>query len=103
MSPSVVFHTVSPSVKNKGLKETVYYDVNVGGTRIIINSCQKASVKALVYTSSTSVVWSGQQISGLNEDEVPIPDTPYSKYTHSKGLGEKMAGSSSLWSHDKLA
>jgi nucleoside-diphosphate-sugar epimerase len=40
-SPTVVFHTVSPSVKNKGLKETAYYDVNVDGTRRVLNACQR--------------------------------------------------------------
>jgi sterol-4alpha-carboxylate 3-dehydrogenase (decarboxylating) len=89
-SPTVVFHTVSPSVKNKGLKETAYYDVNVEGTRIVLNACQDAGVRVFVYTSSTSVVWSGQNLSGPNEDEIQIPEKPYAIYAHSKALAEKM-------------
>ena len=43
-----------------------------------------------MYTSSSSVVWSGQDLSGLNEDEIKIPEKLYAIYAHSKGLAEQM-------------
>jgi hypothetical protein len=56
----------------------------------VLNACQDAGVRIFVYTSSSSVVWSGQNLSGPNEDEIQIPEEPYAIYAHSKGLAEKM-------------
>jgi len=56
----------------------------------VLNACQDAGVKVFVYTSSSSVVWSGQNLSGPNEDEIQIPEKPCAIYAHSKGLAEKM-------------
>ncbi|KDR79473.1 hypothetical protein GALMADRAFT_137297 [Galerina marginata CBS 339.88] len=48
------------------------------------------SVKSFVFTSSTSVVWADQDVSGLNEDEVTIPEKKYEAYNHTKGIAEAM-------------
>ncbi|KJA14746.1 hypothetical protein HYPSUDRAFT_220332 [Hypholoma sublateritium FD-334 SS-4] len=87
-SATVVFHTVSPV---HGLQESVYYRINVEGTRTILLACEKSPVKAFVFTSSASVVSTGQNISGLNEKQVTIPDGKYEAYTYTKGLAEKMS------------
>lgn len=52
--PDVVFHTASPTAV--GGSNAMYKKVNVDGTRCVIEACQKSGVKALVYTSSASVI-----------------------------------------------
>ena len=39
-----------------GANNDLYYKVNVEGTKCVIEACQKTGVKALVYTSSASVI-----------------------------------------------
>lgn len=82
-----MFHTVSPV---HGLQESVYYRINVEGTRTILLACEKSPVKAFVFTSSASVVSTGKNVSGLNEKQATIPDGKYEAYTYTKGLAEKM-------------
>jgi sterol-4alpha-carboxylate 3-dehydrogenase (decarboxylating) len=89
-SVTTVFHTVSPV---HGLKETIYYRVNIEGTRTILSACQAARVKAFIFTSSSSVVWSDKDVGGLTEAEAKIPDRIYEAYNHTKGIAEKMVGS----------
>ena len=84
---TVVFHTVSPV---HGLQESVYYRINVEGTRVILLACEKSPVKAFIFTSSASVVSTGKNISGLNEKQATVPDVKYEAYTYTKGLAEKM-------------
>lgn len=86
-STSTVFHTVSPV---HGLKESVYYRVNIEGTRTILSACQAAGVKCFVFTSSASVVWCDQDLSGLNEEQATIPEKKYEAYNHTKGIAEQM-------------
>ncbi|KAF6749914.1 putative sterol dehydrogenase [Ephemerocybe angulata] len=84
--------------------ESAYYAVNVLGTQAVINACLRASaftsdvsssgaergcVRALVYTSSSGVVWNGKDISGATEDEVEIPEVGLEAYSATKGIGEK--------------
>ncbi len=64
--PDVVIHTASPTLVD-GLRE-LYYKVNVEGTRCVIEACQKTGVKALVYTSSASVI-SDNTSDLINADE----------------------------------
>ncbi|KAF8964500.1 putative sterol dehydrogenase [Flammula alnicola] len=85
---TTVFHTVSPV---HGLKEAVYYRVNVEGTRTILSACQTVRVKIFVFTSSSSIVSTGDDISGSSEKEAIIPEYIYEAYTHTKGIAEKMA------------
>lgn len=46
----------------------MYYKVNVEGTKCVIEACEKTGVKALVYTSSASVV-SDNESDLINVDE----------------------------------
>ncbi|KAE8440693.1 hypothetical protein EG329_006811 [Mollisiaceae sp. DMI_Dod_QoI] len=52
--PDVVIHTASPTLA--GGSRELYRKVNVEGTKCVIEACQKTNVKALVYTSSASVI-----------------------------------------------
>jgi sterol-4alpha-carboxylate 3-dehydrogenase (decarboxylating) len=52
--PDVVIHTASPTLV--GGSKAMYQKVNVEGTKCVIEACQKSGVKALVYTSSASII-----------------------------------------------
>jgi sterol-4alpha-carboxylate 3-dehydrogenase (decarboxylating) len=55
--PDVVIHTASPTVVGVSVGNKALYDkVNVEGTKCVIEACQKTGVKALVYTSSASII-----------------------------------------------
>lgn len=57
LKPDVVIHTASPPAQGVGaVSDKVFYKVNVEGTRAVIAACQASRVKALVYTSSASVI-----------------------------------------------
>ena len=66
IKPDVVIHTASPNLV--GANDALYYKVNVEGTQCVIEACQKTGVKALVYTSSASVL-SDTQSDLVNADE----------------------------------
>lgn len=61
-----MIHTASPNLV--GASKELYYKVNVEGTKCVIGACQKANVKALVYTSSASVI-SDNATDLVNADE----------------------------------
>lgn len=57
LKPDVVIHTASPPAQGvTAVSNEIFYKVNVEGTRAVIAACQKTDVKALVYTSSASVI-----------------------------------------------
>jgi sterol-4alpha-carboxylate 3-dehydrogenase (decarboxylating) len=57
LKPDVVIHTASPPAQGAGaVSNDIFYKVNVEGTRAVIAACQQSGVKALVYTSSASVI-----------------------------------------------
>lgn len=57
LRPDVVIHTASPPAQGSGaVVNAVFKKVNVDGTRAVVAACQQADVKALVYTSSASVM-----------------------------------------------
>lgn len=68
LSPDVVIHTASPVAINNNLSNEIFDKVNVGGTKSVIEACQATGVKALVYTSSASVITDGVH-DVLNADE----------------------------------
>lgn len=67
VKPDVVFHTASPAA-NAGVPNKILYKVNVEGTKCVIDCCVKTDVKALVYTSSASVI-SDNVTDLINADE----------------------------------
>jgi sterol-4alpha-carboxylate 3-dehydrogenase (decarboxylating) len=66
IKPDIVIHTASPP--GVGNNNELYRKVNVEGTRNVIEACQKTNVKALVYTSSASVI-SDNASDLINADE----------------------------------
>lgn len=86
----VVIHTATAAptgsnAYNKGLMQSV----NVDGTRHVIESCIKHGVKALVYTSSASVVFDGKDLVNVDE-ETPYASKPLDFYTVTKIKGEEL-------------
>lgn len=90
VKPDVVIHTASPIAVSE-MPRDFLYKVNVQGTQCVIEACQQSAVKALVYTSSASVI-SDSVTDLINADERwPIlkgaAQTDY--YAETKGLAEE--------------
>ncbi|RFU29203.1 hypothetical protein B7463_g7142, partial [Scytalidium lignicola] len=90
IKPDVVIHTASPTLVG-GTKE-LYRKVNVEGTKCVIEACHKTNVKALVYTSSASVV-SDNASDLINADErwpVIAPKNQTEYYSLTKAEAEAL-------------
>lgn len=82
----VVFHTAALA----GIwgEWSLYYATNVLGTENIIQFCHGKNVKALVYTSTPSVVFAGEDIFG-GDETLPYADKYLCNYAQSKMIAEK--------------
>lgn len=65
-----------------------YYAPNVVGTRNVIAACRGAGVPKLVFTSSPSVTFAGQDQCNVDES-APYPERWLAHYPHSKALAEQ--------------
>ena len=66
-----------------------YEAVNYTGTMHILDACKKYKVPKLVFSSSPSTRFTGADINGLREDQLPIPDTFLALYAETKAQAEK--------------
>lgn len=66
-----------------------YHNCNVVGTQNVLDGCRSASVKLLVYTSSPSVTFNGQECCGCDESE-PYPENFLNYYSESKAQAEQL-------------
>ncbi len=66
-----------------------YYRCNVTGTKNIIEACQTHHIQKLIYTSSPSVVFTGNNEENINES-TPYPDHFLTAYQKTKALAEIM-------------
>ncbi len=66
-----------------------YYQCNVTGTKNIIAACQTHNIQKLIYTSSPSVVFAGDDEKNINES-TPYPDHFLTAYQKTKALAEQM-------------
>ena len=66
---------------------TIFYKVNVEGTKAIIAAAQETGVRKLVFTSSAGVVFNGADIIDIDE-RVPFHDVPMDAYNDSKAKAE---------------
>ena len=83
----VVFH-VAGKVGSWG-PYSEYHRTNVQGAASVIAGCQQAGVRALVFTSSPSVVFDGRDFEGQDE-RVPYPDKFHAPYPRSKAEAEAL-------------
>lgn len=81
----LVFHVASKAGV-WGDKES-YFSANVDGTENIINACQTLNIEHLVYTSTPSVTFAGQDENGINESQ-PYADKFLNFYGLSKAIAE---------------
>ena len=61
---------------------------NVIATENVINACQNAGVASLVFTSSPSVTFAGEDQRGVDES-VPYPDRYLADYPRTKAIAER--------------
>lgn len=66
-----------------------YFEPNVNGTANIIRACKALNIKRLVYTSTPSVTFAGEDESGIDES-APYAKSYLNYYGHSKAIAEKM-------------
>jgi nucleoside-diphosphate-sugar epimerase len=69
-------------------REEEFTAVNVQGTENVLAACRAEGVPRLVYTSSASVVFGGNDQEGVDES-VPYPAEPLSPYTRTKAEAER--------------
>ncbi len=81
-----VFH-VAAKAGIWGSRES-YYSSNVTGTENIIASCRENRVNNLVYTSTPSVVFNGEDLAGVDETQ-GYADKPLCHYAETKIMAEK--------------
>lgn len=62
--------------------------VNVLGTQHVLDACRQAGVKALVYTSSPSVVHGAHDVEGADES-LPYPARYLAHYPRTKAMAER--------------
>ena len=67
-----------------------YYGPNVIGTRNVVNACRAQGVGRLVYTSTPSVVFNRQAISG-GDESLPYGRDWLCHYAHTKAIAEEEA------------
>ena len=65
-----------------------YFDINVSGTRHVLNACRKGESTRLIYTSSPSVVFDGRDMKGTDES-APYPSSYPCAYPETKALAEQ--------------
>ncbi len=84
-----VFHNASMVHTAVNMVDLVW-KVNLGGTQNVIKACQEHGVKKLVYVSSGSVVYEGNDIENGTED-LPYSSVSQAPYADSKIQAEKEA------------
>lgn len=66
-----------------------YYSTNVTGTLNVIKACRKQGVSRIVFTSSSSVVFDGSDLDGIDES-YPYPEHHGSHYATTKAMAERL-------------
>jgi UDP-glucuronate 4-epimerase len=73
---------VRPSIQNPGL----YLDVNINGTRVLLDYARENGIKQFLFASSSSVYGVNENVPWIEED----PLLPISPYASSKVAGEML-------------
>lgn len=66
-----------------------FFEINVEGTRNVIEACKKQGVKKLIFTSSPSVVFDNSDMEYVDES-VPYPESYLCEYPRTKALAEQL-------------
>lgn len=84
---AAVFHTAAKTGIWGKYKE--FYGANVMGTGNVIQACRELGIGYLIFTSSPSVIYDGEDCDGADES-LPYPARYHAHYPHTKALAEKM-------------
>ncbi|MFO0878584.1 MAG: NAD-dependent epimerase/dehydratase family protein, partial [Gemmataceae bacterium] len=82
----LVFHVAAKAGVGGRLSD--YHRANVMGTQHVLKACLEAGIARLVYTSSPSVVFNGQDMEGVDES-VPYPRHYEAHYPRTKAEAEQ--------------
>jgi sterol-4alpha-carboxylate 3-dehydrogenase (decarboxylating) len=93
VKPLTIFHTVSPSMLGQKNSDQTFFNVNVTGTSTLLASIAKTgTTKALMYTSSSSVIHNNRTDLILATEDMPYcpasQQTVY--YTQTKAEAEQL-------------
>jgi nucleoside-diphosphate-sugar epimerase len=66
-----------------------FHKANVTGTENVLAACYQHGIERLVYTSSPSVVFDGQDVAG-GDETLPYPPHFEAHYPHTKALAEQL-------------
>lgn len=83
-----VFHAASV-VHTKQNKQDFVYRANLDGTRHVLEACQKHGIGKLIYVSSGSVVYEGEDIEN-GDESLPYATKELAPYAASKVAAEKL-------------
>lgn len=83
----IVFHVAAKA--GVGGRYRDYYRGNVLGTANVLTACRHHGISRLVYTSSPSVVFTGRDMTGVDES-VPYPAYYEADYPQTKAHAERM-------------
>jgi nucleoside-diphosphate-sugar epimerase len=67
----------------------LFYEVNVEGTRLLLEAARRAGARRFVHVSTEAVLLDGSPLIDAEETR-PIPETPLGPYAWSKALAEKL-------------
>jgi len=82
-----VFHVASRvQTRSTGAQEV--FDINVGGTRHLLDACETREVPRFVYVSSASVVYDGKDIE-RGDESLPYPTSFHAPYAETKAVAER--------------
>eukprot|EP00899_Mesostigma_viride_P019715 jgi/Mesvir1/27745/Mv07435-RA.1 len=83
----VIFHVASPSTECDD--PVLFEQVNVQGTKNVIDAAVSKGVRQLIYTSSASVVFDGRRDILQGNETLPYPTKPLDAYTDTKARAEQ--------------
>jgi nucleoside-diphosphate-sugar epimerase len=83
-----VFHTAS--LTDPLATYDAIWNVNVIGTRNVLEACSAAGVRNLIYISTTAVIFNGRDINNLSEEQCPYPTRYLDAYSATKSEAEQL-------------
>lgn len=86
----LVFHLASFIDWRGSISREKIEDININGTKNIIQTCLDLGVPKLIYTSSMDVLLDGNPISGGEHDDDPYPSSYLNFYISTKIASEKL-------------
>lgn len=84
----IVIHSAS-IIDWGNLPKQLLSDINVGGTKNVIQACRDCQVNKLIYTSTMDVCYAGQAITD-GDERLPYPDKYEDAYCQTKAAAEQL-------------